>query len=75
MTTISKRGNRDVGGISATEAFLELSSKLIMMVSWIESRKHELMYAIRRENQMVRELMHTLIQKAERAGNVTKALL
>ena len=54
---------------------LELSSQLIMMVSSIESRKHELIYTIRRENQMGRKLMHTLIKETKRAGNDTKALL
>ena len=37
-----------------------------MMVSSIESRKHELIYTIRRENQMGRKLMHTLIKETKK---------
>ena len=32
------------------------------------------MYTIRRENQMTREVMQTLIEETKRAANVTKAL-
>ena len=75
MTTRSKRGNEGVGEISATEALSELSSKLLLKVSSIESTNEELMYTIRRENQMTYEVMQTLIEETKRATNVTKALL
>ena len=52
MTTRLKRGNGDVGEISATEAISLLSSKLLLIVSSTESTNEELMYTIRRENQM-----------------------
>ena len=72
--TRSKQGNGDVGKISATEAISELSSKLLLIVSSIESTNEELMYTIRRENQMTREVMQTLTEETKRATNVTKAL-
>ena len=75
MTTRSKRGNGDVGKISTTEAISKLSSKLLMIVSSIESTNEELMYTIRRENQMTREVMQALLKETKRATNVTKALL
>ena len=75
MTTRSKRGNGDVGEISATEALSELSIKLLLIVSYTESTNEELMYTIRRENQMTREVMQTLIEETKRATNVTQALL
>ena len=75
MTTRSKRGNGDVGEISATEAILELSSKLLLIVSSIESTNEDLMYTRRRENQMTHAVMQTLIEETKRATNVTKALL
>ena len=75
MTTRSKRGNEDICENSATEAILELSSKLLLMVSSIESMDEGFMYTIRRENQMTLEVMQTLIEETKRAANVTKALL
>ena len=75
MTARSKRQNGDVGQISATEATSELSSKLLLKVSSIESTNEELMYTILKENQMTREVMQTLIEETKRATNVRKALL
>ena len=75
MTIRSKRGNGDVGEISAMEAISELSSKLLLIVSSIDSKNEELMYTIRRENQMTHEVMQTLIEETKRATNVTEALL
>ena len=74
MTTKSKRGNGGVGEVSATEAISELSSKLLLIVQSIKSTNEELMYTIRRENQMTRKVMQTLIEETNRAENVTKAL-
>ena len=75
MTARSKRRNGDVGQISATEATSELSSKLLLKVSSIESTSEELMYTILKENQMTREVMQTLIEETKRAANIAKALL
>ena len=69
----SKQQNGDVGEMSATEAVSELSSKLLMVVSSIESTNQELMYIIRREHQMTNEIMQTLIEETKRVANVTKA--
>ena len=74
MTTRSKQGNGDVGEITATEPISELSSKLLLIVSSIESTNKELMSTIRRENQMTCEAMQTLIKETKRATNITKAL-
>ena len=75
MKTRSNRGNGDVGEISTTEAISNLSSKPLLIVSSIGSTKEELMYTIRRENQMTREVMQTFIEETKRATNVIKALL
>ena len=61
--TRSKQQNGDVGEISVTEAVSELSSKLLMVVSSIESTNQELMYTIRRENQMTNEIIFQVAQK------------
>ena len=45
-----------------------------MIVSSIESTNEELIYTIRRENQMTHEVIQTLIEETKRAANVTKAL-
>ena len=52
-----------------------LSSKLLLIVSSIESTNEELMYTIRRGNQITREVMQTLIEETKRATNISKALL
>ena len=75
MTTRPKRGNGNVDEISATEAISEVSSKHLVIISSTESTNEELMYTIRRENEMARELMQTLIEETKRATNVTKAIL
>ena len=47
----------------------------INRVSSIELMNEELMYTIRRENQMIRDVMQNLIEETKRAKNVTNALL
>ena len=47
----------------------------MMIVSSIESTNKELIYTIRRENQMTREVMETLIEETKTATNVTESLL
>ena len=74
MATRSERGNGDVGEILATEAISELPSKLLLIVSLIETTSKQLIYTIQRENQMTREVMQSLIQETKRAANVSKAL-
>ena len=75
MTTRSKQGNGDIGRISATEDISEQSGNLLMIVQSTESTNQDLMYIIRRENQMTCQVMQTLIEEANRAEYVTKALL
>ena len=75
MTTRSKQGNGDIGRISATEDISEQSGNLLMIVQSIESTNQDLMYIIRGENQMTGQVMQTLIEEANRAEHVTKALL
>ena len=75
MTTRSKQGNGDIGRISATEDISEQSGNLLMIVQSIESTNQDLMYIIRGENQMTGQVMQTLIEEANRAEYVTKALL
>ena len=75
MTTRSKQGNGDIGRISATEDISEQSGNLLMIVQSTESTNQDLMYIIRRENQMTCQVMQTLIEEANRVEYVTKALL
>ena len=66
MTTRSKQGNGDVGRISATEAIAEQSGNLLMIVQSIESTNEELMYTIRKRNQMIRKVLQILIEETKK---------
>ena len=55
----SRRENGDAGELTTLEAITELSSKLLLVVSSVESTNKELMHCIRRENEQTREVIKT----------------
>ena len=71
----SRRGNGDVGELTTLEAISELSSKLLLIVSSVESTNTELMHCIRRENEQTREVIKSLIEETRRSTEITKSLL
>ena len=70
-----RRGNGEVGELSTVEAISELSSKLLLIVSSVESTNKELMHCIRRENEQTREVLKCLIEETRRSTEITKSLL
>ena len=71
----SRRGNGDAGELTTLEAITELSSKLLLIVSLVESTNKELMHCIRRENEQTREVIKTLIEETKKSTEITKSLL